>query len=64
LWAIEIKSNPTVKSGNLTGLKSFMEDHPKAKPLCVSTSDTPYMAGAFPAIPWKSFFGKDFLNIV
>jgi hypothetical protein len=36
LWAVEIKSYPTVKSGNLTGLQSFMEDHPKAKPLCVS----------------------------
>jgi hypothetical protein len=35
LWAIEIKSYPTFKSGNLTGLKSFMEDHPKAKPLCL-----------------------------
>ena len=63
LWAVEIKSNPIVKSGNLTGLKSFMEDHPKAKPLCVSTCETPYMAGVIPVIPWKHFFRKDFLNI-
>jgi len=64
LWAVEIKSYPTVKSGYLTGLKSFMEDHPKAKPLCVSTCETPYMAGAIPVIPWKYFFRKDFLKIL
>jgi len=51
LWAVEIKSYPTVKSGNLAGLKSFMQDHPKAKPLCVSTCETPYMAGEIPVIP-------------
>jgi len=33
LWAVEIKSYSTVKSSNLKGLKSFMEDHPNAKPL-------------------------------
>jgi hypothetical protein len=64
LRAVEIKSYSTVKSGNLTGLKSFREDHPKAKPLCVSTCETPYMAGAIPVIPWKYLFRKDFLSIV
>jgi hypothetical protein len=43
---------------------SFMEDHPEAKPLCVSTCETPYMAGVIPVIPWKHFFRKDFLNIL
>ena len=64
LWAIEIKSSPVVKSGNLTGLRSFMDDHPNAKSLCVSTCDTPYLTGAVPVIPWKTLFGKDFLNLV
>ncbi len=64
LWAVEIKSYPTVKSGNLTGLKSFMEDHLNAKPICVSTCDTPYMGGVIPVIPWKYMYGKDFLNII
>ena len=64
LWAIEIKSSPTVSSGTLTGIKSFMKDHSKAKPLCVSTCDRPYMAGPVSIIPWKSLFGKDFLNLV
>jgi hypothetical protein len=41
-----------------------MEDHPKAKPLCVSTCETPYMAGEIPVIPWKYFFRKDFLNLL
>ena len=64
LWAIEIKSSQIVKSGVLKGLRSFMEDHPNAKPLCVSTCDTPYMAGNIPVIPWRTLFRKDYLNLV
>jgi hypothetical protein len=64
LWAIEIKSSPVVKASDLTGLKSFLGDYAKAKPLCVSTCETPYMAGEIPVIPWKSLFGKDFLDLV
>lgn len=63
VWAIEIKSSPVVKSGNLRGLKSFMEDHPNARPLCISTCDTPYMAGRIPIIPWRMLFEKDYLNL-
>ena len=64
LWAIEIKSSQIVKSGVLKGLRSFMEDHLNAKSLCVSTCDTPYMAGDIPVIPWKTLFRKDYLNLV
>lgn len=64
LWAIEIKSSQIVKSGVLKGLRSFMEDYPDAKPLCVSTCDTPYMAGDIPVIPWRTLFSKDYLNLV
>lgn len=63
VWAIEIKSSSVVKSGNLRGLKSFMEDHPNARPLCISTCDTPYMAGRIPIIPWRMLFEKDYLNL-
>ena len=64
LWAIEIKSSPAVKSGNLSGLKSFIADHPEAKPICASICEMPYMAGNIPVIPWKSLFRKDYLNII
>ena len=64
LWAVEIKSSPTARSGDLSGLKSFMKDHPNAIPLCVSTCDQPYIAGSVPVIPWKFLFSKDFLDIV
>jgi predicted AAA+ superfamily ATPase len=64
LWAIEIKSSPMVKSGVFKGLRSFMEDHPDARPLCVSICDTPYMAGDILVIPWKTLFRKDYLNLV
>lgn len=64
VWAIEIKSSPVVKSGNLRGLRSFMEDHPNARPLCVSTCDTPYMAGKIPVIPWRTLFEENYLDLV
>ena len=64
LWAIKIKSSQIVKSGVFKGLRSFMEDHPDAKSLCVSTCDTPYMAGDIPVIPWRTLFRKDYLNLV
>ena len=64
LWAIEIKSSSIVKSGVLKGLRSFMEDHPNAKPLCVSICHNPYMAGEIPVIPWRALFNKDHLSIV
>ena len=64
LWAIEIKSSSTIKPGTLRGLRSFMKDHPNARPLCVSTCDTPYMAGDIPVIPWNYLFGKNYLNLI
>lgn len=64
LWAIEIKSSPRVKLADLRGLKSFMVDHPNAKPICVSTCNIPYMAGEIPVIPWRTLFGKDYLDLV
>ncbi len=64
LWAIEIKSSPVVKSGNLKGLKSFLKDHSNARSVCVSSCDTPYFAGEIPVIPWKFLFDKDYLNLL
>lgn len=64
LWAIEIKSSPTVRSGDLSGLKSFMGDYKNSKPLCVSTADKPYIAAEIPVIPWKYLFGKEFLDLL
>ena len=63
LWAIEIKSSPVIKPGNLKGLKSFVEEHPDARPVCVSTCDTPYMAGGIQVIPWNYLFSYDYLNL-
>lgn len=64
LWAIEIKSSPLVKSGNLKGLKSFLKDHSNARPLCVSNCDRPYSAGEIPVIPWKLLFDEEYLNLI
>ena len=64
LWAIEIKSSQIVKSGVLKGLRSFMEDHPNAKPLCVSICSNPYMAGEIPVISWRTLFNKDHLGLI
>ena len=63
LWAIEIKSSAIVKSSNLKGLKSFVNDYPNSKPLCVCTCNTPYMLGNIPVINWEHLFNKDFLDL-
>jgi len=63
LWAVEIKSMPLVHSSDLSGLRSFMELFPDATPLCVSTCERPYFAGSIPVIPWRTLFGKDWLDL-
>lgn len=64
LWAIEVKSSRTISSSDLRGLKSFTEDYPHARPVCVSTCDMPYMAGAVPVLPWRALFGSEYLDLV
>jgi predicted AAA+ superfamily ATPase len=61
-WAIEIKSSPIIKPVNLGGLKSFLNDYPSAKPLCVSLVDQPYKLGDIPVIPWQHLFGSEWLG--
>jgi predicted AAA+ superfamily ATPase len=63
LFAIEIKSVAMVRASDLRGLKSFVEDYPDAKPLCISTADRPYMAGDVPVIPWQMSFVAEYLDL-
>lgn len=63
LWAIEIKSTETVSSKDLRGLGCFMEDHPQARPICVSTTPRPFMAGNIPVIPWEELFSAEYLSL-
>lgn len=63
LLAIEIKSVPRVRTGDLRGLKSFIEDYPDSRPVCISTADRPYMAGDLPIIPWQMVFGPEWLDL-
>jgi predicted AAA+ superfamily ATPase len=62
LWAIEIKSSSVVKSMNLKGLKSFLQDYPKAKPICVSKADQPYRLGNVTVLPWPDLFSHEWLG--
>lgn len=63
LLAIEIKPVPLVRTGDLRGLKSFVEDYPDTRPVCISTADRPYMAGDLPVIPWQMLFGPEWLDL-
>ncbi|MDQ1336469.1 MAG: ATP-binding protein [Thermodesulfobacteriota bacterium] len=63
LFAIEIKSVPMVRAGDLRGLQSFVEDYPEARPICISAADRPYMAGDIPVIPWQMSFKADYLDL-
>lgn len=64
LLAIEIKSSPTVRPGDLTGLRSFLKDYTNAIPVCISTCDQPYMAGNISVLPWKFLYRKDYLHLI
>jgi len=63
VWAVEIKSVPLVRTGDLRGLKSFVEDYEGARPICISTADRPYMAGVLPVVPWQMAFGPEWLDL-
>jgi uncharacterized protein len=63
LLAIEIKSSPNVKPANLKGLRSFVTDHQKAIPICVSTCNIPYKAREISVIPWQMLFDSKYLDI-
>ena len=63
LFAIEIKSTPLVRTGDLKGLRSFIGDYPDARPVCITNADRPYMAGDLPVIPWPMVFGSDWLDL-
>jgi predicted AAA+ superfamily ATPase len=63
LWAIEVKSSEQVGSSQLQGLRSFKEDYPKARLVCVSTAPRPYKCGKITVINWPALFGPDFLNL-
>ncbi len=61
-WAIEIKSSANVRAQDLRGLKSFINDYPQVKPVCVSTAALPYQLGDITVIPWKMLFESDWLG--
>lgn len=54
----EIKSSPVIVGANLTGLRSFGEDHPDAETVVVSTADNGYKVGKTLVLPWAEFFEK------
>jgi len=58
VWAIEIKSGATIRPTELSGLRSFREDHPDARLVCVADIDRPFNVGDFECLPWRSFFDQ------
>jgi predicted AAA+ superfamily ATPase len=58
VWAIEIKSGATIRPTELSGLRSFREDHPDARLVCVADIDRPFNVGDIECLPWRSFFDQ------
>lgn len=56
VWAIEIKSGATIRPTDLSGLRSFREDHPAARLVCVASIDRPFNVGDVECLPWRTFF--------
>ncbi len=56
LWAVEIKSGAAIRPAELGGLRSFREDHPGARLVCVGDIDRPFRLGDIECLPWRAFF--------
>ena len=63
LWAIEVKSSAQVETSHLQGLRSFAQDYPGAKTLCVTPAERSYKTGPFQVTGWHEFFGPRHLNL-
>ncbi len=61
--AIEIKSAEYIDPKTLSGLKQFLNDHPKAKGYCVCKTERPYIKDDINFLPWSYFFSKE-LSII
>ncbi len=55
IWAVEIKSGTVIRPAELSGLRSFRDDHPDARLLCVGDIDRPFRLGAVECLPWREF---------
>lgn len=58
VWAIEIKSGATIRPTELSGLRSFREDHPDARLVCVADIERPFNVGDIECLPWRHFFDQ------
>lgn len=58
VWAIEIKSGATIRPTELSGLRSFREDHPDARLVCVADIERPFNVGDIECLPWRRFFDE------
>lgn len=58
VWAIEIKSGATIRPTELSGLRSFRDDHPDARLVCVADIERPFNVGDIECLPWRSFFNQ------
>lgn len=56
VWAIEIKSGATIRPTELSGLRSFREDHPDARLVCVADIERPFNVCDVECLPWRNFF--------
>jgi predicted AAA+ superfamily ATPase len=55
VWAVEVKSGAVIRPAELGGLRSFREDHPGARLVCVGDIDRPFKAGDIECLPWREF---------
>jgi len=57
IWALEIKSSADPPPSELRGLRSFMEDHPYNRAICICQADRKYIRNTIEFYPWQEFLG-------
>ena len=55
LPAVEVKAKKTLSSAALSGLRSFCEDHPRARCFVVSEISAAYELDFATALPWTEY---------
>lgn len=58
LWAVEIKSGAAIRPAELSGLRSFRDEHAGARLVCVGDLDRPFKLGEIECLPWRTFFDE------
>lgn len=58
IGAFEIKSGSEISGADLSGIRSFQEDHPETPCFVIANIDEPYKLGSVMLLPWRTYLAR------